>query len=576
MLLSRPIMKGALIFALLLTAPAFSREDTPLRPVRITATVIDRLGKPLTGLTLKDFSLLDQGVAQPLQSVEARKPGPRRLAILLDEFHVDPADTDRVRAALIAFADQQLRPDDMVVVLKPLDSLPSIRLSNDRDAIKKAIADFAGRQGIYVPRTPLEEEAIGRAPALAERARAQVVLSALRELASRLGSVTGRSAILIVSSGFRQSPAAVPARTLPDAGIVERFANRYDVPVYGFDPGAPAEASADDSQVLASLAAQTGGTFTSAPDLDAALRQVARELDSGYLLTFNPSGKDDGKFHAVTVRTSRRGAQVRARAGYVSPPPPESRSASRSTVPMLDTSRPLRRSPLIQVWSGVTRASDTQARVVVTWEPGRSLGGAVRSNAARVTLKATTKDGAVLFDGTLDQVHGIGEAMGSSDRAEFDAPTGPVQLDMAILGERGDQLDTDARDFDVPNLKPQRTLLLPPQMLATRSAREFREATNELDASPEPSREFRRTERLLIRVPALSASVEPPRVSAELLNRSGQKMWDLVAVPGDAGTGVSQFDLPLAPLAPGDYIIQFTATGESEPVQQRVNFKVTG
>lgn len=576
MLLSRPIMKGALIFALLLTAPAFSREDTPLRPVRITATVIDRVGKPLTGLTLKDFSLLDQGVAQPLQSVEARKPGPRRLAILLDEFHVDPADTDRVRAALIAFADQQLRPDDMVVVLKPLDSLPSIRLSNDRDAIKKAIADFAGRQGIYAPRTPLEEEAIGRAPALAERARAQVVLSALRELASRLGSVAGRSAILIVSSGFRQSPAAVPARTLPDAGIVERFANRYDVPVYGFDPGAAAEATADDSQVLASLAAQTGGTFNSAPDLDGALRQVARELDSGYLLTFNPSGKDDGKFHTVTVRTSRRGAQVRARAGYVSPPPPESRSASRSTVPMLDTSRPLRRSPLIQVWSGVTRASDTQARVVVTWEPGRGLGGAVRSNAARVTLKATTKDGAVLFNGTLDQVRGIGEAMGSSDRAEFDAPTGPVQLDMAILGERGEQLDTDARDFDVPNLKPQRTLLLPPLMLATRSAREFREATNELDASPEPSREFRRTERLLIRVPALSASVEPPRVSAELLNRSGQKMWDLVAVPGDAGAGVSQFDLPLAPLAPGDYIIQFTATGESEPVQQRVNFKVTG
>ena len=377
MLLSRPIMKGALIFALLLTAPAFSREDTPLRPVRITATVIDRVGKPLTGLTLKDFSLLDQGVAQPLQSVEARKPGPRRLAILLDEFHVDPADTDRVRAALITFADQQLRPDDMVVVLKPLDSLPSIRLSNDRDAIKKAIADFAGRQGIYAPRTPLEEEAIGRAPALAERARAQVVLSALRELASRLGSVAGRSAILIVSSGFRQSPAAVPARTLPDAGIVERFANRYDVPVYGFDPGAAAEATADDSQVLASLAAQTGGTFNSAPDLDGALRQVARELDSGYLLTFNPSGKDDGKFHTVTVRTSRRGAQVRARAGYVSPPPPESRSASRFDGPdagYLASAAPEPAHPGLV--GGDTRVRHAGAR-------GRHLGAGPRSGRRR-------------------------------------------------------------------------------------------------------------------------------------------------------------------------------------------------
>jgi VWFA-related protein len=569
-------MKHALLVALLVTAPAFGREETPARPVRITAMVIDQHGKPVTGLVLKDFSLLDQGVTQPLQSVEARKAEPRRLAILLDEFHVKPTDTDRVRAAVTAFAEEQLRADDMVVVLKPLDSLPSIRLSNERDAIKKAIAAFEGRKGNYTPRTPLEEETIGRAPALAARARAQVVLSALRALAARLGSVTGRSAILVVSEGFPQSPEAMPARTLPDAGIVERFANRYDVPVYGFDPRVEPAAADGDSQVLASLAAQTGGTFSTDGDLEGALRQAARELDSGYLLTFRPAGSDDGKFHRITVRTSRRGAQVRARAGYVSALPPEKQSVFRSTIPMLDTSRPLRRSPLIQVWSGVTRASDTRARVVVTWEPGRGLGGALRSDAARVTLKATTKEGALLFNGTLEPVRGIGEAIGSTDRAEFDAPAGPVQLDMTILGDRGQQLDTDARDFEVPDLKPRRTLLLPPVMVATRSAREFRTATSEIDASPDPSREFRRTERLLIRVPALSGSAERPRVTAQLLNRTGQKMWDLVSVPGDVGRGVSQFDLPLAPLAPGDYILQFTATGETEPVEQRVSFKVTG
>jgi len=327
MLYSRPTMKHALLVVLLVTAPALAREDTPPRPVRITATVIDRQGKPVTGLTLKDFSLVDQGVAQLLESVDARKPEARRLAILLDEFHVDAADTHRVRAALTAFADEQLRADDMVVVLKPLDSLPSIRLSNDRDAIRKSIAAFEGRKGDYTPRTPLEEEAIGRAPALAERARAQVVVSALRALAARLGAAAGRSAILLVSEGFTQSPDMMPARTLPDLGIVERFANRYDVPVYGFDPRMAAK-TGDDSRVFASLAAQTGGTFNTGGDLEGALRQAARELDSGYLLTFRPASRDDGRFHTVTVRTSRRGAQVRARAGYVSPPSPDTRSAS--------------------------------------------------------------------------------------------------------------------------------------------------------------------------------------------------------------------------------------------------------
>jgi hypothetical protein len=173
-------------------------------------------------------------------------------------------------------------------------------------------------------------------------------------------------------------------------------------------------------------------------------------------------------------------------------------------------------------------------------------------------------------------VQEIGEAIAAADRAEFDAPMGVVQLDMAILGERGQQLDTDARDFEVPDLKPRRTLLLPPVVLATRSARQFRVATGERDASPDPSREFRRTDRLLIRVPALSGAAERPRVTAQLLNRSGHKMWDLVSIPGDAGTDVSQFDLPLAPLAPGEYILQFTATSDAEPVEQRVSFKVTG
>lgn len=567
-------MRSALLVVLLLvTASAARSDETAARVIRITATVVDRGGTPVGGLTLTDFSLFDQGISQALQSVEARRAEPRRLALLLDEFHVSSSDTDRVRAALTAFVDQQIRPDDMVVVLKPLDPLPSIELSNDRATMKRAIASFEGRKGNYTPRTPIEEEAIGRAPALADRARAQVVLSALRALAARLGAVAGRSAILIVSEGFAPAPDAMPARTLPDAGIVERFANRYDVPVYAFDPREPAPIVA--SPVLATLADQTGGTVSSRGDLAAALRQVANELDSGYLLTFRPTLSDDGKFHEVKVQTLRAGAKVRVRAGYVSAQPPDARRAFRSTLPILDTSRPLRRSPLIDVWTGVTRAADARARVVVTWEPDRESGSGAQV-VARVAVKATAGDGTVLFNGALEPVRSVGAGGGTADRAEFDAAAGRVQLDMTVLGERGEQLDTDARDFEVPDLKPRTTLLLPPVVVSTRSAREFREATAEIDASPIPSREFRRTDRLVIRVPAFSASPTPPRVTAHLLNRRGQKMMDLPIVPGGVGPGVSQFDLPLAPLAPGDYYLQFTATADSGAAEQRVSFRIVG
>lgn len=566
-------MRNALLAVLLLTTASVLRgDDTPPRVVRITATVVDRTGKPVTGLKLTDFALFDQGVSQALQTVEPRRAEPRRLAILLDEFHVDPSDTERVRAALTAFVNEQIRSEDMVVVLKPLDSLPSIELSNDRDAMKRAIGSFDGRKGVYTPRTPLEEEAIGRAPALAERARAQVVLSALRALAARLGAVAGRSAILVVSEGFAPPSEALAARTLPDAGIVERFANRYDVPVYAFDPRVAASVEAS---VLTTLTEQTGGTMNTGTDLAAALRQVAGELDSGYLLTFRPSESADGKFHEVRVQTVRAGTRVRVRAGYVSPLPPEARRAFRPTLPMLDTSRPLRRSPLIDVWTGVTRASDAHARVVVTWEPDRENAVAARA-VSRVTLKATSGDGTVLFNGALEPIRGVGLGGGSPDRAEFDAAAGRVQLDMSVLDERGTQIDTDIRDFEVPELKPRATLLLPPVVVTTRSAREFRNASAEMDASPNPSREFRRTDRLLIRVPVLSASATPPHVSAQLLNRRGQKMMDLAAIPGDVGVGVSQFDLPLAALAPGDYYLQFTATADTGATEQRVSFRIVG
>src|SRR4029453_17068153 len=105
-------------------------------------------------------------------------------------------------------------------------------------------------------------------------------------------------------------------------------------------------------------------------------------------------------------------------------------------------------------WSGVTRATATEGRVVVTWEPGRNSVGTARSNAARVTLKATTRDGKVLFEGMLTsmRVGGVADAT-AADRAEFDAPSGPVQLDMTILGLAGEKLDVDARDLDVPAMK---------------------------------------------------------------------------------------------------------------------------
>lgn len=564
------------IAVLLLAAGGAALSAIP-DSVRISTTVTDRQGRPVAGLGLKDFELREDGVPQRLVAVDARRPAPRRIAILLDEFHVDAAESSRVRDAVNRFVNERLRADDALVVLRPLDPLTAIRLVTDRGRAREAIDRFEGRRGNLEPRSRLEEDTLGRAPALVEASRAQVVLSALRALTTQLGAAPGRSAILLVTQGFAAAPRRLStARGLPDFGIVERFANRYDVPVYAFDPRSALVEPDAGAVSLGKLVSDTGGTLSRGDDLAGNLARAGMAIDGGYTLTYVPARPDDGRYRPIQVSLVRRQADARSRGGYVSAPSAEMRRAMReaaeggATVP----ARQLRRSPLVNVWSGVTRATTTEGRVVVTWEPGRSAAGTTRSTAARVTLKATTRDGTVLFDGMLSATRAGGVTdVGAADRAEFEAPAGRVHLDMTILGIAGDQLDVDARDLEVPAMKGAEPLLLPAMLIATRSAREFRAVTLDANPAPVPTRQFRRTERLVIRVPAYASGARVA-VSARLLNRLAQPMRELDVLP-DAG-GVAQFDLPLAALAPGEYYVLFSVPGPRGPVDQRIAFTITG
>jgi VWFA-related protein len=550
--------------------PAGGSQQPAARTTQTLNVVVESNGRAVTGLRAPDFVLSVDGVRQPIDRVAPRTSGPRVIALFLDDFHVGSADTLIVREAAHRFIEQQIRADDRVVVLKPLDSLPSIHLTADRQRMHAAIDSFEGRKGNYEPRSTLEEQTIGRSPVIAEASRAQVVLSGLRALASRLGTQPGRAAIVLVSEGFTRDAHLANARALPSASIVERFANRFDVPVFAVDPAVGAD---DDpgQAMLDQLAAQTGGVFVRGADVARALQRATEELDSGYVLTFTMPHGADGRFHEVSVQTTRRNSTARTRAGYVAPQPPELRAAlARDTAEPI-TTRLQHRSPFIDVWFGVTRFRNADGQIVVTWEPGRPPGVASAA-ATRVSVLATQPNGTVLFKGDLTPVRSSLAGPDAGNRAAFDAPPGRVYLDMTIFGARGQKLDVDARDLEVPAAGPL-PQILPPVIVATRSALEFREAVANIDAAPDPGREFSRTTRLLIRVPVSGGT--DGRVSVRLLNRAGQTIRAMTALPGSV-SGVSQFDLSLAPFAPGDYTLLLTATGGKTPVEQRVAIRVTG
>ena len=94
------------------------------------------------------------------------------------------------------------------------------------------------------------------------------------------------------------------------------------------------------------------------------------------------------------------------------------------------------------------------------------------------------------------------------------------------------------------------------------------------EAMPITTREFSRTDRLLVRVPAYGAGGTTAVLGVRLLNRAGQAMTALAAAPAGA-PGVQQVEVPLAGLAPGDYLIEIKASGDSGAATEIVGFRLT-
>ena len=75
---------------------------------------------------------------------------------------------------------------------------------------------------------------------------------------------------------------------------------------------------AERSTSLHVMAEQTDGVaVTSTSDFALGLRRMTTDLSAYYLLGYYSTGKLDGRFHAITVRATRPGVQIRARRGYL-------------------------------------------------------------------------------------------------------------------------------------------------------------------------------------------------------------------------------------------------------------------
>ena len=152
----------------------------------------------------------------------------------------------------------------------------------------------------------------------------------------------------------------------------------------------------------------------------------------------------------------------------------------------------------------------------------------------------------------------------------FDVAPGSVQLRFTVEGQEGEALDSDTRDVAVPDLSGAGRAIATPLVFRARLPREVQQIRTDRRVRPTASREFLRTERLLVRVIGYAGDSSTD-VAARLMNRAGQVLRELPLQSTDLG---GFLDLALASLEPGDYVLEFSATGGDRAIREFVGFRV--
>ncbi len=339
-----------------------------------------------------------------------------------------------------------------------------------------------------------------------------------------------------------------------------------------------------------------GRAIVNRNDLASGMKQIMRDSSGYYLLGYtSAAAPTDGKFHTIDVRVKRPGVEVRARKGYwayttedvaratrapaAAAPPEVTKALSGLSAPAAGHAA--------KFWIGTDRADANGARVTFAWEPIVQASGSRYSDAAaaKVMLTATAPDGRPLFRGSIPDEPasastppsssapgGAGTQTASGAAASFNAPPGPLQLRIMVMGARGQVIDSSEQDITVPDYTNTQVSIGTPRVYRARSAYEMTQVRNNPNAVPTVGRDFSRTERLLVRFDAYAADSSAPAVTAKLLNRAGKSMAD---VPVQAVAGKPfQIDFPLASLAAGQYLLELDAKTASGTAQQMIAFSV--
>lgn len=284
----RALRRLAVMTLVALAAATPSAQDATFRASADAVSVgvsVQRGGRPVSGLEVTDFQILDNGVVQQIASLSYEKL-PIDLTVLLD-----------ISGSVSGKVLDQLRQSagDLQKTLQPADRL---RILTFNMRVHRLL-EVDAKQGAFGP--AFSSLASGGSSA---------VLDALAVALASGTTVDRRQFVVLLSDGKDSISINTPEALLETA--------RRTSPTVSVVLATPIRRPAD--KIYADLAAETGGTTVALLPTETLGSQLRRTVDtfrSSYVLTYTPTGVTREGAHALEVRVQRPLVEVRARRGYV-------------------------------------------------------------------------------------------------------------------------------------------------------------------------------------------------------------------------------------------------------------------
>lgn len=273
--------------------------------VRFGVSVVDKQGKPITGLTAQDFEIIENGAKQAVRYFAAgdgqdagdlKDAPPLHLGLLLDESGSMADDLNDARSGAVQFVNALNQASDVTLVSFDTEVRVARFGADDYPRLVERIRsrDADGFTALY--------DALGMYLDTAQHQDGQKVL------------------VLYTDGGDTTS-----AMTFGDA---LNLLKESDVTVYavGYLEHQSSTAAYEQRSELQRFADMTGGQayFPSGKnDLKGVFDTIAKEVAARYSLGYVSSDpRPDGKWRDVEIKLLRKdlkGAKLRTRAGYFAP-----------------------------------------------------------------------------------------------------------------------------------------------------------------------------------------------------------------------------------------------------------------